>query len=275
MLFSLKIRSHLQVSPAWCAITWAWMGCGRSCASRTPKPLQMLLVSMLQWGSVAYCWTVWCSECQAALFWLSTLIWDASTRQHTVVFLVGEHFWWFRFLFLVKTPCSRTLSTAQLCSDLITALPRHPTTAQRQLSCLKPALWCFSSILFFLGLPSLPLITLMCLSHLQFGCWRFKWDLGVWLGLVLWAGGLVAAAPYLTTQHFWAEILTKLAVNLDPSITCVLFAPSFLRVGFQHSIAFPEIPRNVCPSWGFILLAHMWLPQPVCDAPYEGPAFPQ
>lgn len=132
------VRCHLSLDESWEVTSWqeTWS----AGLHGAPTSVTLLPVSMLQWRNAVYCWTVWCSKCQAVLFWLSTSIWNSSTLCNTVVFLVCEHFWWFRFLPLVKTQCSRALNTAQLCLDLITDLPRFPTTAQRQPSCLKPAL---------------------------------------------------------------------------------------------------------------------------------------
>lgn len=74
LLFSLKVRSHLS------SLTWAarcqlsldgpWevssqQGTWSAGLHGAPTSATLLPVSMLQWRNAVYCWTVWCSKCQA------------------------------------------------------------------------------------------------------------------------------------------------------------------------------------------------------------------
>jgi len=65
-----------------------------------PTSATLLPISILQWRNAVCCRTVWRSQCQAVLFWLSKSIWNSSALRCTVVFLVCERFWRFRLLSL-------------------------------------------------------------------------------------------------------------------------------------------------------------------------------
>lgn len=73
-LFSLQIRSHLSslTCTACCLLSldesWEVRSQQETWSAglhRAPTSATLLPVSMLQWRNTVFCWTVWCSKCQA------------------------------------------------------------------------------------------------------------------------------------------------------------------------------------------------------------------